>query len=118
MSNGSLTLATASSPKTVLTSVEGPSIDNLIRLASTEELTWIDQRFTLRPVFGVKHARAWDRTLRVHSLMLDNSELCPIFSLTVVVTCLIRPFDVPHIGKEFVSHYIRRLGGEGWLRTP
>ncbi|KIP12300.1 hypothetical protein PHLGIDRAFT_113776 [Phlebiopsis gigantea 11061_1 CR5-6] len=100
ISSSIVTLATASSPKTVFTCVEGPSVDNLIRLASTEELTWIDPRFALRPVFGVKHTRAWDRTLRIHNLTLSDSTLT---FLTSAKNALITVYDVS-AGKDGFRH--------------
>lgn len=70
-----LSLVAVQNPGTVFTYVEGVRVDNMIRVASTEEITWIDQRFPLRPVLGVKHCRQWDRTLRIQSLMIGQGKL-------------------------------------------
>ena len=64
----------------VFTSVEGVRVDNMIRVASTEEIIWIDQRFPLRPVLGVKHHRQWDRTLRIQSVVFGKGKYAAIRS--------------------------------------
>lgn len=56
----------------VLTSVEGPLTDNLIRLCSTTEVLWIDGRFTRSPLLAYKHGRSFDRTLETRTVFLPS----------------------------------------------
>ncbi|GJE90784.1 hypothetical protein PsYK624_069280 [Phanerochaete sordida] len=93
-----LSLATTNSPKTAFTSVEGLGLDKMVRVVSTDEITWIDQRFPLRPVFGVKHYRQWDRTLRAQSLAFGKA---PMTFLTSSQNGLVTVYDVSQGDDKF-----------------
>jgi hypothetical protein len=53
--------------------------DSLIRLASTSEIIWLDERYNRRPVLAFKHHREYDRTLQAFVVEYDSSELMLLF---------------------------------------
>ncbi|EKM55190.1 uncharacterized protein PHACADRAFT_208714 [Phanerochaete carnosa HHB-10118-sp] len=100
--NIALSLATVQGLKTVFTSVEGLQLDNMIRVASTEEIIWIDYRFPLRPVVGIKHHRQQDRTLHMQSLMFGKGKCIPLTFLTSCKNGLVTVYDVSQGLDNFV----------------
>lgn len=51
-----------------LTSVETTGVDHMIRVLTTDELTWFDERFPQKPLISYRHGRQKDRTLQPHTI--------------------------------------------------
>ncbi|PIL24214.1 hypothetical protein GSI_13967 [Ganoderma sinense ZZ0214-1] len=65
-------LFSVTKPGVRLTSVEPPSEDHTLRLVSTDEIIWLDERFTRKPLLAVRHSRDFDLTLRTRTHILTN----------------------------------------------
>ncbi|CCM04730.1 uncharacterized protein FIBRA_06918 [Fibroporia radiculosa] len=78
-------------PGEMLISAERLKKDSMIRLATTEEILWVDERNTKRPVFGIAHSRGADRTLSVRTRIVSNT---PITFLTSHRNSLVTVYDV------------------------
>ncbi|KZT09664.1 uncharacterized protein LAESUDRAFT_695395 [Laetiporus sulphureus 93-53] len=78
-------------PSELLTAIEHFQEDRMIRLVSTNEIMWIDQRNTKRPVLGIKHGRESERTLRPQT---QNVGGVPITFLTSRQNGLVTVYDV------------------------
>ncbi|KAI8989669.1 hypothetical protein BD414DRAFT_414849 [Trametes punicea] len=78
-------------PKVVLTSVESLSDDRIIRLVSSEEIIWLDERNTRRALLAVKHGRELDTTLRSFTRVVMSS---PLTFLTSQRNSLVTVYDV------------------------
>lgn len=61
----------------VVTHVERETADNLIRVATTSEIVWIDSRLTRKPLIAYKHGRRFDRSLQTHTVHLKSN--CAFF---------------------------------------
>lgn len=55
-------------------SVDGIANDGMIRVASTSEVLWLDERYPRRPVISVKHDRRLDKTLHVQTIPFEKRE--------------------------------------------
>ncbi|KAK7061434.1 60S ribosomal protein [Favolaschia claudopus] len=64
----------------VLTSIEDYPADQMLRLCSTEQLIWIDRRFTGRPLLSFKHGRSFDRSLEAKTLNFVNQHITTLSS--------------------------------------
>ena len=69
----------------ILTAIEDIRGDHLIRLASTSEVLWFDERYPGRPLLGYKHGRQFDRSLSIQTVNLTSryrkSTFCYFLSL-------------------------------------
>ncbi|KAI0699676.1 hypothetical protein BC835DRAFT_1304385 [Cytidiella melzeri] len=74
-----------------LTSVEAPGADHMVRVVTTNELVWIDERFPRKPMFGWKHRRQKDRTLQLHTMRFQNG---PLTFMTSSKNSLVTVYDV------------------------
>lgn len=88
----------------------------MVRLLTTSEILWIDERNTRRPLLGIKHGRDLDRTLTAHTGYLHNGKrslLCsrvasntipaPITFLTSFHNGLISLYDVSRTDSNFIQ---------------
>ena len=57
----------------VFTAIEDVRSDHLLRLASTSEILWFDERSASRPLFGYKHGRQFDRSLSIQTVNLASA---------------------------------------------
>ncbi|KAI0372898.1 hypothetical protein BV20DRAFT_990286 [Pilatotrama ljubarskyi] len=89
-------------PDVVLTSVESLSDDHLIRLVSSEEILWLDERNTKKPLLSVKHGREIDITLRAQTHVMISS---PLTFLTSRRNSLITVYDVSRGSDNLVHLY-------------
>lgn len=64
-------LFSAVSPSESLTAIE-PLDGHLIRLCSTSQLLWIDDRSPAKPLLGYQHYRQYDRTLGTRTLRIGT----------------------------------------------
>ncbi|KAH6918486.1 hypothetical protein BKA70DRAFT_18342 [Coprinopsis sp. MPI-PUGE-AT-0042] len=55
-------------PKDYITSIEGCKADNIVRLCTTSNIVWLDQRNMRRPLVSLKHGREFDRYLQTQTL--------------------------------------------------
>ncbi|TBU65578.1 hypothetical protein BD310DRAFT_864379 [Dichomitus squalens] len=96
-------LFTAPRPGVKLTSIEMPSDeDHMVRLASTDEILWLDERYMQRPLFAVKHGREFDLTLRTQTHDLTHS---PLTFLTSRRNSLVTVYDVSRDSENLVHMY-------------
>ncbi|KAI0647297.1 hypothetical protein C8Q79DRAFT_958760 [Trametes meyenii] len=84
-------LHTVAQPNVVLTSVESLADDHIIRLVSSQEILWLDERHARKPLVAIKHGRAFDTTLRSQSLIMIGS---PVTLLTSRRNSLVTVYDV------------------------
>lgn len=84
----------------LLISIEGMEDDHMVRLLTTSEILWIDERNTRRPLLGIKHGRDLDRTLTAHTGYLHNA---PITFLTSFHNGLISLYDVSRTDSNFIQ---------------
>lgn len=70
-------------PGVRLTSIEAPSEDHTLRLVSTDEILWLDERYTRKPLIAVRHGREFDLTLRTQTQFLTNGESLTVLSWLV-----------------------------------
>ncbi|KAI0078199.1 hypothetical protein K474DRAFT_1674351 [Panus rudis PR-1116 ss-1] len=75
------------------TYMEPPRHDDLIRLATTREVLWIDPKYVKRPLFSIKHSRRYDRNLRLETMMFGNIAQ-PLTFLTSTQNSLVSIYDV------------------------
>ncbi len=61
------------SEKDIITAVEDQD-GHLIRLCTTSQLLWIDDRKPGKPILGYKHNRSFDRTLRTDTVAFRNGK--------------------------------------------
>ncbi|KZT71316.1 hypothetical protein DAEQUDRAFT_666367 [Daedalea quercina L-15889] len=94
--NSVVDLYTSNQPSALLTSIETHRKDRLIRLVTTSELLWFDVRSANKPLFGVKHFRDFDRTLRSDTKILAKA---PITFLTSQRNGLVSVYDVSQSGS-------------------
>ncbi|VDC06568.1 unnamed protein product [Peniophora sp. CBMAI 1063] len=87
--------------KDVLTSLASSSHpgDNLVRLTTTSEIVWLDERYAVRPVFSYKHGRAYDRTLQA---AIVNTGPSPRTILHSRKNNLLSIYDVSQSGFDLV----------------
>ena len=85
MQETAYSLLTISQPGVQLVSPECVNDDKVVRLVSTRELLWLDERMTRQPLLAVKHGREPDITLRARTFDLTNCES----SLYTYQTCSI-----------------------------
>ncbi|KAI0030758.1 hypothetical protein K488DRAFT_53551 [Vararia minispora EC-137] len=71
----SLPISIPREPKEIFTSVANGQKDSLIRLVTTSEVLWFDERYSRRPVLAYKHHREYDRGLQVSVVDVDESPL-------------------------------------------
>ncbi|CAL1705209.1 unnamed protein product [Somion occarium] len=83
-----------------LTSLDYSSDDGLLRVCSTSEVLWIDQRHSKKPLFSVKHGRRFDRHLQVDSMLFDDR---PLTFLNSRRNGLVTVYDVSR-GDESLAH--------------
>ncbi|KII88338.1 hypothetical protein PLICRDRAFT_110552 [Plicaturopsis crispa FD-325 SS-3] len=74
----------------VVTHVERETADNLIRVATTSEIVWIDGRSAKRPLIAYKHGRRFDRSLQTHTVHLKR----PLTFLTSTKNGMVTVYDV------------------------
>ncbi|KAI9057898.1 hypothetical protein FKP32DRAFT_1597859 [Trametes sanguinea] len=86
-------------PDDVLTSVESLGEDRMIRLVSSDEIIWIDERNSRRPLLAVKHGRAFDTTLRSFTRTMISS---PLTFLTSRRNALVTVYDVSRASDNLV----------------
>lgn len=56
----------------LFTSIEDISDDNILRLCSTKDISWIDQRYPSKPLLSYRHDREFDRCLETWTISLDT----------------------------------------------
>ncbi|KAF9454575.1 hypothetical protein P691DRAFT_655672 [Macrolepiota fuliginosa MF-IS2] len=104
--------------KEFLTAIEDYAQDNLLRLCSTSQITWLDLRFPGKPLLGYKHHRQFDRTLRTNTLdcrtattILSSRRngLMTIYSVSRHDDQLIRANDLPY-GISLPTNYCQYTG--------
>ncbi|KAI0333487.1 hypothetical protein GY45DRAFT_1296833 [Cubamyces sp. BRFM 1775] len=78
-------------PQAVFTSIESLSDDRIIRLVSTDEILWLDERNTRKPLLAVKHGRNHDTTLQSFTRVMISS---PVTFLTSRGNSLVTVYDV------------------------
>ncbi|KAH8116863.1 hypothetical protein DFH11DRAFT_1577909 [Phellopilus nigrolimitatus] len=59
----------------VITSFCPTQIDHLFCASTTDQVMWIDERFSKQPLLGWKHYRNFDRTLNVQSINFGETSL-------------------------------------------
>jgi hypothetical protein len=57
----------------VITAIERPRADHILRLVSSSEVFWIDERSPQKPLLGYMHGRQYDRSLGVLTADLPSS---------------------------------------------
>lgn len=58
----------------LFTSIEDISGDNIVRLCSTKDVSWIDQRYPSKPLLSYRHGREFDRCFETWTISLDTRE--------------------------------------------
>ncbi|GBE82101.1 predicted protein [Sparassis crispa] len=81
----------ASNAEDFLISIEGRSEDHVVRLVTSDEVVWIDERRPGTPLLGMKHGRGSDRTLTTYTRLLMQS---PLTFLTSRCNGLVTVYDV------------------------
>ncbi|EGO18664.1 hypothetical protein SERLADRAFT_418850 [Serpula lacrymans var. lacrymans S7.9] len=76
---------------TFVTAIEQPEPDHIIRLSTTNEILWLDDRFGRQPLLSYKHNRDFDRTLETVTVRIGNN---PLTLLTSRKNGLISVYDV------------------------
>ncbi|KAF8586543.1 hypothetical protein K439DRAFT_1615082 [Ramaria rubella] len=77
-----------------LTSLEGPlGKGHTMCLSTTSKLLWFDERNLKRPVLSLKHQRAFDRSLRMQSVTINQSTLA---TLSSTANHLVTVYDINH----------------------
>ncbi|KAI0780690.1 hypothetical protein BD413DRAFT_702681 [Trametes elegans] len=84
-------LHAATRPADILTSIECSTDDNIVRLVSSQEILWLDQRNSRKPLLAIKHGRDFDTTLRGHTRPMIGS---PLTFLTSRRNSLVTVYDV------------------------
>ncbi|RPD66375.1 hypothetical protein L226DRAFT_197300 [Lentinus tigrinus ALCF2SS1-7] len=84
-------LYTVSRPGTRLTFIDAPDDTRTVRLTSTDEILWLDDRNTRRPLLAVKHGREFDITLAARTYVLTKT---PLTFLTSRRNSLVTVYDV------------------------
>ncbi|KAI0723995.1 hypothetical protein C8T65DRAFT_628157, partial [Cerioporus squamosus] len=74
-----------------LTFIDSPDDTHTVRLTSTDEILWLDDRNTRRPMFAVKHGREFDISLAARTCVLTKS---PLTFLTSRRNSLVTVYDV------------------------
>ncbi|KAI0362386.1 hypothetical protein OH77DRAFT_1441905 [Trametes cingulata] len=87
-------------PDVVLTSVESLRDDHIIRLVSSEEILWLDERNARKPLLSVKHNREYDVTLRTQTHVMISS---PLTFLASRRNSLVTVYDVSR-GNDNLVH--------------
>ncbi|KAJ6567193.1 hypothetical protein DFH09DRAFT_1363383 [Mycena vulgaris] len=64
----------------VLTSVEDYQAGQMIRLCTTNQILWIDQRNATKPLMGYKHGRGFDRSLEAKTIAMGTGHLTTLSS--------------------------------------
>ncbi|KAF8473112.1 hypothetical protein JB92DRAFT_2771138, partial [Gautieria morchelliformis] len=83
-----------------VTSLEAPlGGRHAMCFATTSQILWYDERNSKRPIFSIKHRRAFDRSLHVESIKLNLSTLT---TLSSAANHLVTVYDVNH---ESAGHY-------------
>ena len=67
-------LYTIPQPGPKFTAAAADDDDHILRLVSTGEILWFDDRNTRRPLLGIKHGRNYDVTLRSHTYQLSDGK--------------------------------------------
>ncbi|KAL4258116.1 hypothetical protein AB1N83_008363 [Pleurotus pulmonarius] len=76
----------------LITSIEAVSSDNIVRVATTKELVWLDTRFSgRRPLLAYKHGRQYDRTLSTQTITMQGQAYTFLLSQN---TSLVTVYDV------------------------
>ncbi|KAG6898347.1 hypothetical protein C0992_009022 [Termitomyces sp. T32_za158] len=68
----SIDLFSLTAGTSVVTSIEDQGDDNILKLCTTNELVWIDARFTRKPLLAYKHGRQYDRSLEARTSPLSS----------------------------------------------
>ncbi|OSD08614.1 hypothetical protein PYCCODRAFT_1380319 [Trametes coccinea BRFM310] len=92
-------LHSVNQPDVVLTSVESIGDDRMIRLVSSDEILWIDERNSRRPLLAIKHGREFDTTLRSFTRTMISS---PLTFLTSRRNSLVTVYDVSRASDNLV----------------
>ncbi|KAI1794593.1 hypothetical protein LXA43DRAFT_995724 [Ganoderma leucocontextum] len=92
-------LFTVTKPGVALTSIEAPNEDHTLRLVSTDQILWLDERYTRKPLLAVKHSREFDLTLRTQTHVLTNGFLT---FLTSRKNSLVTVYDVSRDTENLV----------------
>ncbi|KAH9901571.1 hypothetical protein C8Q73DRAFT_678269 [Cubamyces lactineus] len=87
-------------PRVMFTSIESLSDDRIIRLVSTEEILWLDERNSRKPLLAVKHGRDFDTTLQSFTRVMISS---PVTFLTSRRNSLVTVYDVSR-GNDNLVH--------------
>lgn len=67
-----MTLYNVKRPETSLISVEGGLYDGFVRLVTNDEILCLDERFSAKPLVGIKHGRIRDYTLNARTRKLAH----------------------------------------------
>ncbi|KAI0748606.1 hypothetical protein C8Q80DRAFT_1219698 [Daedaleopsis nitida] len=105
-------LYTAPRPGTKIVSIDGSGKDQTIRLVSTEEIVWLDERYNRRPVLAIKHGREYDTTLRCQTLVMTNAYSLSVEPLTFLASrrnSLVTVYDVSR-GRDSTDKLVHSYG--------
>ncbi|SJL00535.1 uncharacterized protein ARMOST_03848 [Armillaria ostoyae] len=88
------------SEKDIITAVEDQD-GHLIRLCTTSQLFWIDDRKPGKPILGYKHNRSFDRTLRTDTVAFRDT---PLTFLTSRKNGLVQVYTVSRSSENGLIH--------------
>ncbi|KAH7929725.1 hypothetical protein BV22DRAFT_1102220 [Leucogyrophana mollusca] len=110
----------------IITSIEPPALDHSLRLVTTSEIIWLDNRFRRRPLLSFKHSRQRDRTLEARTvyrhqspltfLTSRKSGLVTVYSVARHVDNLVRCTDLPTYLPCHGSMYAPTAGHSVFVR--
>ncbi|KAI0807584.1 hypothetical protein C8Q74DRAFT_1313323 [Fomes fomentarius] len=89
-----------------LTSIEDGGEDRIVMLVSTDEILWLDERNTRRPLLAIKHGRDFDTTLHSETRLLTEG---PVTFLTSRRSSLITVYDVAR-GADLTDKHLYMYG--------
>lgn len=103
-----LNLFSVQRPGEVLTAIESGHADHMVRLTSTTEIIWVDDRVPRKPLLGYKHGRQFDRTLETHTILLnDGAHDCLACTRNLLTVLHFHsPIDLLDLPEKWHNHNI------------
>ncbi|KDQ61038.1 hypothetical protein JAAARDRAFT_204806 [Jaapia argillacea MUCL 33604] len=89
--SSSLVYSIENKPGELITAIESAIEDELVRVTTTSEILWLDERFRKRPLLAYKHGRQFDRTLQTRTISVSRT---PLTFLTSRKNGLVTIYDV------------------------
>jgi hypothetical protein len=99
--------------------METPKFDHLMRLVTTKEVLWLDERYLGKPVLGVPHGRDFDRTLNIFTTSFSSGIVQKILMLSVISeTYIVVPLSLlTSMRTGLVTVYDVSPGQDGLVRV-